>query len=127
MDDKFYQSEIPKKPSTFHESIDKGVKRLIEVNKTYRYPKEGGGTDLYRVKSIGKDTLVVENMKTKKTKTMDRSNFQSKLNSGKIYVSATLITALKRILAGDSRLHKDDKNKYELSIFEKDEDVLHDL
>jgi len=98
--DKFYITEMPKKPSSFEESIDQGAKRLIEVNKTYRYPKESGGTDLYRVKSIGDDFLIVEDMQSKKSKRINKTSFQNKLNEGKIYVSAsnTLLTALERVV-----------------------------
>lgn len=95
---KVYDSEMPEKPSTFDESIDRGVKRLIEVNKTYRFPREGGGTDLYRVRSVDGDTLLIEDMSTKKTRRTSRSGFQKKLNEGEIYVSADLvIEALRRL------------------------------
>lgn len=92
-----YMREMPKKPSTFEESIDRGVTRVIEVNRTYRCPKEGGGTDLYRVRSIGGDSLVVEDMKTGKTRTVNRAGFQKKLDKGEIYVSAALVDALERL------------------------------
>ena len=74
--------------------------RMIEKNRTYRIPKEDGTTELLQVVDIGK-TLKVKDIKTNKIKSMDKQNFIQRLNEGEIFVSASLLKCLKKIISID--------------------------
>jgi hypothetical protein len=71
---------------------------MIEKNRTYRIPKEDGTTELLQVVEVG-ETLKVKDIKTSKIKSMDKQNFIKRLNAGEIYVSASLLKALKKVVA----------------------------
>lgn len=71
--------------------------RTIEKNRTYRIPKDNGDTELLQVVEMG-ETLKVKDIKTNKTKSMDKQNFINRLNAGEIYVSAVLIETIKECL-----------------------------
>jgi hypothetical protein len=78
--------------------------RMIEKNRTYRIPKDDGTTDLLQVVEIGK-TLKVKDIKTNKIKSMDKQNFIKRLNEGEIYVSASILQCLKKIVAEKKFYH----------------------
>jgi ribosomal protein S4E len=72
-------------------------KRMIEKNRTYRIPR-GDETDLFHVLEIGSDSLKLKNLKTNRTETVNKSNFQKRLDAGEIYVSANLFNVLRRLV-----------------------------
>lgn len=62
--------------------------RMIEKNKTYRILRKDGGTDLFHVLEITGDKIKLKNLRTDSVKTVNKSNFQKRLDAGEIYVSA---------------------------------------
>ena len=78
------------------------MERLIEKNRTYRIPKEDGTTELLHVLSVG-ENVILKDVKTGNSRSIKRSTFQSRLDNGEIYVSASLLQrALKRVVAEKS-------------------------
>lgn len=67
------------------------MRRLIEKNKTYRIvDKKTGKTSLFHVHDMHENFLHLKDLSTNKLKKFNRSDFQKKLDAGKIYVSAEL-------------------------------------
>ena len=62
---------------------------MLEIDRTYRIPKEDG-TTLLRILKIAPKQLLMLDLKTKRKFKQNRANFQRRLDNGEIFVAASL-------------------------------------
>jgi len=79
------------------------MKRLLELDKTYRVPHENGETRLLKITNLSSKYVWFLDLKSKRKIKQSRPSFQKRLDSGEVYVSASmkLISALKKLIMNE--------------------------
>jgi len=74
------------------------MKKMLELDRTYRIPREDG-TTLLRILKIEAKQLLLLDLKTKRKFKQNKASFQRRLDAGEIFVAASVTASVKLIAA----------------------------